>query len=293
MSDEHLDELAQAAKNRGLKLVRSRVRTPAKRRFGRVGLTDRQGKAVFGMDSKGPAAKPEEVEDYLRNLGARDWGASLDVAVLPRKRMSTRVRREAANDSEAEPPRRSRAENSLQPEPKRRSAPQRRPSPKPEPSPKPKPAPNPKPAPKPKPAPRPAIRDARPGDAPRLVELISSLGHEIDEKSLRKNLKTLKKTGETPLVAILDKRLVGMCGVGRRIVVHRPAPLGRITILVVSTEAQGQGIGRMLVEAAENWMRKKGCSLVEVTSNDRRTAAHAFYRHMGYERTSIRFAKAL
>lgn len=233
------------------------------------------------MDSKGPAAKPEEVEDYLRNLGARDWGASLDVAVLPRKRMSTRVRREAANDSEAEPACRSRAENSLQPEPKRRSAPQRRPSPKPEPSPK------------PKPAPRPAIRDARPGDAPRLVELISSLGHEIDEKSLRKNLKSLKKTGETPLVAILDKRLVGMCGVGRRIVVHRPAPLGRITILVVSTEAQGQGIGRMLVEGAENWMRKKGCSLVEVTSNDRRTAAHAFYRHMGYERTSIRFAKAL
>ena len=233
------------------------------------------------MDSKGPAAKPEEVEDYLRNLGAKDWGASLDVAVLPRKRMSTRVRREAANDSEAEPPRRSRAENSIQPEPKRRSAPQRRPSPKAEPSPK------------PKPAPRPAIRDARPGDAPRLVELISSLGHEIDEKSLRKNLRSLKKTGETPLVAILDKRLVGMCGVGRRIVVHRPAPLGRITILVVSTEAQGQGIGRMLVEAAENWMRKKGCSLVEVTSNDRRTAAHAFYRHMGYERTSIRFAKAL
>jgi len=279
LSDERLDELAEAARNRGLKLVRSRVRTETKRRFGRVGLTDRQGKAVFGMDAKGPAAKPEEVEDYLRNLGAKDWGASLDVAVLPRKRKATRISLEPANDIEAEPKR---------PLPlKTRS----RPQPKPKPAPQPKPTP--KPPPKPKLPPQPKIRDAKAGDAHRLLELIRDLGHEIDEKSLRKNLKALKKTGETPLVAVQGKRLVGMCGVGRRVVVHRPAPLGRISILVVAKDAQGQGIGRMLVEAAERWMRAGGCKLVEVTSNDKRTAAHAFYRHMGYERTSIRFAKKL
>jgi GNAT superfamily N-acetyltransferase len=253
MSDPRLDELAESARNRGLKLVRSRVRTPGKRRFGKVGLTDASGKAVFGMDEKGPAAKPEDVEDYLRNLGAKDWGASLDVAVLPRKR---KPKRQAANDSEPEP----------------RRAP---------------------PAPPPPPKPKPKIRDAKPSDAKRLVELIKELGHEITEKQVRKNLSALKKSGETPLVAALDKRIVGMCGVGRRVVIHRPAPLGRITALVVAKEAQGEGLGRMLVEAAEDWMRKKGCQLLEVTSNDRRTAAHAFYRHMGYERTSIRFFKKL
>jgi GNAT superfamily N-acetyltransferase len=77
------------------------------------------------------------------------------------------------------------------------------------------------------------------------------------------------------------------------VVINRPAPLGRITSLIVSKNVQGHGIGRMLVEAAEQWMRKAGCELVEVTSNDRRAEAHAFYRHMGYERTSIRFAKKL
>jgi GNAT superfamily N-acetyltransferase len=267
VSDER-DELAESARNRGLKLVRSRVRTPTKRRFGKVGLTDKAGQPVFGMDSKGPAAKPEEVEDYLRNLGAKDWGASLDVAVLPRKRKPTKVRPEAANDSEPEP---------------RRAAPKTEH----------KPEPKPRPAPKPKPPPEPKIGDARPADAPRLVELIRFLGHEIDEKSVRRNLTALRKTGETPLVATLGKHVVGLCGVAARVMIHREAPIGRISPLVVDEKAQGHGIGRMLVEAAEDWCRKRGCKLVEVTSNDRRTAAHAFYRHMGYERTSMRFAKTL
>jgi GNAT superfamily N-acetyltransferase len=251
VSDPDLDALAEAARNRGLKLVRSRVRTPTKRRFGKVGLTDKSGKAVFGMDSRGPTAKPDEVEEYLRNLGARDWGASLDVAAPQRSRKAKKPPREPAND---------------QPKPKR---------------------------PPPKPKPKPQVRDARPADAGRLVELIGSLGHDIDEKSLRRNLSALKKEHQAPLVATLGKEVVGLCGATARVMIHRDAPLGRITILAVAKEAQGQGIGRMLVEAAEEWMRKRGCKIVEVTSNDRLTEAHAFYRHMGFERTSIRFAKTL
>ena len=251
MSEPDLDQLADAARNRGLKLVRSRVRTPGKRRFGKVGLVDKSGKPVFGMDAKGPIGTPEDAQDYLRNLGTSDWGASLDVAAPQRKRSATKAPRQPANDPRPPPPA------------------------------------------KIKQPPKPKIRNAKPSDAPRLVELFGFLGHPIDEKPLRRNLAALKKAGDAVLVATLGNEIVGVCGVGRRTVIHRDAPLGRITALVVAKETQGHGIGRMLVEAAEKWMRDHGCKLVEVTSNDRRTQAHAFYRHLGYERTSVRFAKKL
>jgi GNAT superfamily N-acetyltransferase len=139
----------------------------------------------------------------------------------------------------------------------------------------------------------PKLREAKPADAERIVELITELGHQIDEKHVRKNLKALGRTGELPIVATLDKKVIGLIGMHRMVTIHRPAPVGRVPVLVVAKDAQKLGIGRMLVEEVERRLKKAGCQIVEVTSNDRRAAAHAFYRHMGYERTSIRFFKKL
>jgi ribosomal protein S18 acetylase RimI-like enzyme len=238
-----LDALAESARNRGLKLVRSRVRTPTKRRFGKVGLTDATGKPVIGIDSKGPTAKPEEVEDYLRNLGANDWGASLNVKVAPRKRRSRKAAKSA------------------------------------------KPAT--------KPPPKPAVREATPRDAEAIVELNRLVGTQVTVATVRKGLKALARDDLTPLVATLGKRVVGICSVARMVTVHRDRAVGRISHLVVSEDQRGRGIGRMLVGAAEARLKSLGCGIVEVTSNDRLDQAHAFYRHLGFERTSIRFMKAL
>ena len=122
------------------------------------------------------------------------------------------------------------------------------------------------------------------------MPIIGLLGHKVDEKGVRKRIGILQ---ETLLVATLDDKVVGLCGLQISTMIQRDKPVGRITILVVAEGARGVSLGRMLVETAEARFRKAGCGLIEVTSRDEHVKAHAFYRHMGYERTSLRFAKDL
>ncbi|HWJ59789.1 MAG TPA: GNAT family N-acetyltransferase [Sphingomicrobium sp.] len=240
------DELAEMARNRGLKLVRSRIRSPKKRLYGKLAISDPKGKPLFGFDEKGRAsASPDSVEDYLRNLGAQDWGASLDVPVKLRKRQ--KPQRKAANDRDPEPPI----------------------------------------------PPKPQVREARPADAPQLVELMALLGHDVDSKGVRQRMAALAQDKIPQLVATLEKDIVGLIGIHRMVAVHRELPVGRITILVVAEQARKQGIGRMLMVSAEERLRKGGCGMVEVTSNDRLDKAHKFYESLGYKRTSIRLFKKL
>jgi GNAT superfamily N-acetyltransferase len=61
----------------------------------------------------------------------------------------------------------------------------------------------------------------------------------------------------------------------------------------VDSAERGRGLGRRLVTAAEERLREAGCGLLEITSHFRHGGAHAFYEHIGYVRTSLRFAKTL
>lgn len=149
----------------------------------------------------------------------------------------------------------------------------------------------PKPPPKP-PAPKLSIRAAKPADAAAIAALIAALGYDADAADVRRRMVTLTKSGQLTLVA-MQGELVGVLTTSMMSVLHRPKPVGRISMLVVAETRRGAGIGLALVAAAEEQLRKAGCGLVEVTSNVKRLRAHAFYRKLGYERTSYRFAKPL
>ena len=137
------------------------------------------------------------------------------------------------------------------------------------------------------------IRAARPEDAEQLVDLIALLEHRVDATGIARRVAALGIAGIPQLVAAEGDAVYGLCGLHLMTAIHRDAPVGRITILVVREDARGQGLGRRLVSAAEDVMRARGCAFLEITSNRRLEQAHEFYEAIGYERTSFRFAKAL
>lgn len=139
----------------------------------------------------------------------------------------------------------------------------------------------------------PTIRRATLTDADAVAQLLTQLGHSTTPDQLHARWPAFTAAGNIALVAANDACLLGLATLHVMHVLHRPAPVGRITALVVDERARGTGLGRALVAAAEDELRRHGCGLVEVTSNDRLTDAHAFYGHLGYARTSVRFVRAL
>jgi ribosomal protein S18 acetylase RimI-like enzyme len=263
MSDTGRDErLREAAANRGLKLVKSRLRTPGKGDYGRYGLTDPSGARLLGFGETGLTATAEEIEAYLHKGALSDWKTSLRAAGAgPAPRPKKR-------GSDPEP----RAARASKPEPE--------------------PEPEAEPEPEPEPPPPLSVRSAGTGDSKAIADLVTGLGFESSSDEIAQRLAALKKAGETPLVAEQGE-VIGVLAWHVTPVLHRPRPVGRITMMVVSGGERRRGVGRALVDAACAQMRSKGCGLIEVTSNVDLSGAHGFYRKLGFERTSYRFAKAL
>jgi GNAT superfamily N-acetyltransferase len=260
MADADRDEmLRDMAANRGCRLVRSRKRTPGSGDYGHYGLRDAAtGQDVFGFGARGLTATSDDIENYLRGGLRSSWKQSLgEVPTVPK----AGKRKPAKPEAEA-----------------------------PEPKPKPEPPPSPPPT---EPQPALSIREAAPRDAEAISALVGQLGFPTDAADIRRRLGRLRKAGEPPLVAVEGKDVIGCLAWHITPVLHRPAPVGRVTMMVVAKPAQRRGVGAALLEAAEARLAAAGCGLVEVTSNIELGGAHAFYRAQGYERTSYRFAKNL
>ena len=137
------------------------------------------------------------------------------------------------------------------------------------------------------------IRPAVAGDAGAVSRLIGQLGYTASPAEVAGRLAAMTAECRLVLVAELEGAVIGCLSTSVMRVLHRPAPVGRISMMVVDEGLRGRGIGGDLVRAAEAALARQGCYMVEVTSHVRRTDAHRFYERLGYEKTSVRLAKSL
>ena len=139
------------------------------------------------------------------------------------------------------------------------------------------------------------VRDALEDDAAALSPIVAALGYPAPPEVIRSRFGHLLASDTTArvLVGVVDGRVLGLMTLHATPVLHRPTAVGRITALVVLPEAQGTGVGRALVEAAERHFAAAGLERVEVTSGTSHRPAYDFYRHLGYEDHGVRFAKPL
>ncbi len=137
------------------------------------------------------------------------------------------------------------------------------------------------------------IGDAKPGDAHQIANLLSQLGYPAKEPDILLRISAHQAPGYKILVARKDKLAIGFICLHHYQTFHLPGPVGRITSFCVDSIVRKQGVGRMLLLAAEEYFKQQPCYKIEVTSNLRRTETHEYYLRQGYTETSKHFIKLL
>ncbi|GAB2883213.1 GNAT family N-acetyltransferase [Uliginosibacterium flavum] len=84
-----------------------------------------------------------------------------------------------------------------------------------------------------------------------------------------------------------ESKIVGFCSVQTLISTAEGSVVGLIEDVVVPVEWRGAGIGRQLLEGAEAWARRRGCSRLQLLADEGNLPALAFYERQGWQRTSL------
>jgi ribosomal protein S18 acetylase RimI-like enzyme len=124
---------------------------------------------------------------------------------------------------------------------------------------------------------QPVLRRYRPSDRDALVSLWSGCGLLRPWNDPRRDIE--RKLACDPgglLVLEAGGALAGSVMAGYD--GHR----GWVNYLAVDPAWRGRGLGRMLMDAAEQWLLARGCPKVNLQVRTSNEHAVAFYRHLGY-----------
>ena len=136
------------------------------------------------------------------------------------------------------------------------------------------------------------IRRAEADDASGVAILAAELAmsFEFSAERFRDNYPSLlTQDGACLLLAVAGYESVGYLLGFRHLTFYANGPVGWVEEIVVRHQDQGQGIGRILMNAFEQWATAQGCALIALAT--RRAAP--FYHALGYEESATYFRKVL
>ncbi len=124
---------------------------------------------------------------------------------------------------------------------------------------------------------------AAPGDVEPLARLINTAfvveqpfieGDRIDPEGIRAYMEKGK--------FLVAENSTGLAGC---VYVELRGERGYLGLLSVDPPRQGTGLGRKLMDAAENYFHAAGCRAIDLRIISPRTPLPAFYAHLGYSQT--------
>ena len=135
------------------------------------------------------------------------------------------------------------------------------------------------------------IRQMRPEDTSAVAALTTQLGYPATEDAIRRRYDLIKDRWDARLFIAqhAGNVIVGWIHVQATYLLECDAR-AEIWGLVVADKARGSGVGRRLVEAAEEWALMRGLDVIVLRSNYLRTEAQGFYEHLGYTVTKTQNA---
>ncbi len=139
------------------------------------------------------------------------------------------------------------------------------------------------------------IREARFEDLPRIIRMIDeddlgTTGDRYTEPLMKFYEDAFREITEDKNSIIL---VICVCGsvfgslqlTFTRYLSHMGGLRATIENVHVASDMQGRGLGTKLMNAAIDLAKKRGCRIVQLTTNKTRKDAHRFYHRIGFEST--------
>jgi GNAT superfamily N-acetyltransferase len=128
-------------------------------------------------------------------------------------------------------------------------------------------------------------------DIQRLLAILT--GTMISESDLTNRLYFIKNSPTDSLyVYDLDNKATGLLGFRIRENIEENSRYGEISVIVVDPDCRKQGIGKQLMNFAEQLSNDFNCKGTWLVSGfGREEKAHQFYKSLGYISTGYRFVK--